>query len=44
MKLLIPSDIIEVTGDIQQCLLLAEQQGFAIEHIELGISPTRHCN
>ncbi|MBE3671115.1 thiamine-phosphate diphosphorylase [Vibrio navarrensis] len=41
MKLLIPSDIIEVTGDIQQCLLLAEQQGFAIEHIELGISPTR---
>lgn len=41
MKLLIPSDIIEVTGDIQQCLLLAEQQGFAIEHIELGVSPTR---
>ncbi|EHH2451290.1 thiamine phosphate synthase [Vibrio vulnificus] len=41
MRLLIPSAIIELTGEIQQCLLLAKQQGFAIDHIELGVSPTR---
>lgn len=41
MRLLIPSAIIELTGEIQQCLLLAKQQGFVIDHIELGVSPTR---
>ncbi|EHZ2656714.1 thiamine phosphate synthase [Vibrio vulnificus] len=41
MRLLIPSAIIELTGEFQQCLLLAKQQGFAIDHIELGVSPTR---
>lgn len=41
MRLLIPSAIIELTGEIQQCLFLAKQQGFAIDHIELGVSPTR---
>ncbi len=40
MKLLIPSQCIELTGDVQRVLLLAEQQGFAIGHIELGVSPT----
>lgn len=40
MKLLIPSQCIELTGEVQRVLLLAEQQGFAIGHIELGVSPT----
>lgn len=40
MKLLIPSQCIELTGEVQRVLLLAQQQGFAIEHIELGVSPT----
>ncbi|WP_428773953.1 thiamine phosphate synthase [Vibrio sp.] len=40
MKLLIPSQCIELTGEVQRVLLLAEQQGFAIGDIELGVSPT----
>lgn len=40
MKLLIPTHCIELTGEVQQVLLLAQQQGFAIESVELGISPT----
>lgn len=41
MKLLIPDHCIELTGAVQQVLLLAKQQGFAIESIELGVSPTQ---
>ncbi|MDM7486507.1 MAG: thiamine phosphate synthase, partial [Vibrio metschnikovii] len=41
MKLLIPAHCIELTGAVQQALLLAKQQVFAIESIELGVSPTQ---
>ncbi|UQA49794.1 thiamine phosphate synthase [Vibrio sp. ED002] len=40
-KILIPSSLIELTGLVQQCLLLAREQGFSIEDIELGVSPTQ---
>lgn len=40
MKILIPTQIVELTGEIQHCLLIAKQQGFAINHVELGVSPT----
>lgn len=40
MKLLIPSQCIEFTGEVQQVLLLAEKQGFDISAIELGVSST----
>lgn len=40
-KILIPSSLIELTGLVQQCLLLAKEQGFTIENIELGVSPTQ---
>lgn len=40
-KILIPSSLIELTGLVQQCLLLAKEQGFSIEDIELGMSPTQ---
>ncbi|WP_325205735.1 hypothetical protein [Vibrio sp. 03_296] len=43
MRLLIPSAIIELTGEIQQCLLLAKQQ-LAIDHIELALAQLVHCN
>ncbi|MDV6254186.1 thiamine phosphate synthase [Vibrio sp. EA2] len=39
-KILIPSSLIELTGFVQQCLLLAKEQGFSIEEVELGVSPT----
>lgn len=39
-KILIPSPLIELTGFVQQSLLLAKEQGFSIEEIELGVSPT----
>ncbi|WP_321463750.1 thiamine phosphate synthase [uncultured Vibrio sp.] len=39
-KILIPSPLIELTGFVQQCLLLAKEQGFRTEKFELGISPT----
>lgn len=39
-KILIPSSLIELTGFVQQCLLLAQEQGFSIEEIELGVSST----
>ncbi|CAE6921661.1 Condenses 4-methyl-5-(beta-hydroxyethyl)thiazole monophosphate (THZ-P) and 2-methyl-4-amino-5-hydroxymethyl pyrimidine pyrophosphate (HMP-PP) to form thiamine monophosphate (TMP) [Vibrio sp. B1FLJ16] len=39
-KILIPSPLIELTGFVQQCLLLAKEQGFSTEEIELGVSPT----
>ncbi|MDK9761701.1 thiamine phosphate synthase [Vibrio sp. D420a] len=40
-KILIPSSLIELTGLVQQCLLLAKEQGFTIENVELGVSPTQ---
>ncbi|EGA68351.1 thiamine-phosphate pyrophosphorylase [Vibrio sinaloensis DSM 21326] len=40
-KILIPSSLIELTGLVQHCLLLAKEQGFSIEDIELGVSPTQ---
>jgi len=40
-KILIPSSLIELTGLVQQCLLLAKEQGFSIDSIELGVSPTQ---
>ncbi|WP_414931630.1 thiamine phosphate synthase [Vibrio europaeus] len=40
-KILIPSSLIELTGLVQQCLLLAKEQGFCIEEVELGVSPTQ---
>lgn len=39
-KILIPADYIELTGVIQQCLLVADEQGFTVSGIELGVSPT----
>ncbi|MGC9458834.1 thiamine phosphate synthase [Vibrio genomosp. F10] len=41
MKVLIPSQYIELTGLVQRCLLIAEKEGFGIRHIELGVSPTQ---
>lgn len=40
-KILLPSSYVELTGDVQQCLLLAKEQGFSIDSIELGVSPTQ---
>lgn len=42
-RLLIPRHDIALTGDIQHVLLLAQQQGFDIEDITLGVSPTTCC-
>ncbi|KOO11146.1 hypothetical protein AKJ18_30615, partial [Vibrio xuii] len=39
-KILIPAEVIELTGLIQQCLLQAKEQGFLVDDIELGVSPT----
>ncbi|EDP57860.1 thiamine phosphate synthase [Vibrio sp. AND4] len=41
-KILIPSSLCELTGLVQHCLLLAKEQGFSIEDIELGVSPTQY--
>ncbi|MGD8173774.1 thiamine phosphate synthase [Vibrio sp. TRT 21S02] len=41
IKILIPSSLIELTGLVQDCLLLANEQGFSIKDIELGVSPTQ---
>lgn len=40
-KILIPSSLIPLTGSVQQCLFLAKEQGFSIDEIELGVSPTQ---
>ncbi|KJY84428.1 thiamine-phosphate pyrophosphorylase [Vibrio galatheae] len=40
-KILIPSSLMELTGLVQQCLLLAKEQGFSIEEVELGVSATQ---
>lgn len=42
MKILIPASSIELTGEVQHCLLVAQQQGFEIKNIELGVSPTQY--
>lgn len=41
MKLQIPAQHVELTGKVQRCLLIAEQHGFSIGDIELGVSQTR---
>ena len=41
IKILIPSSLIELTGFVQDCLLLANEQGFHIHDIELGVSLTQ---
>ncbi|NLS14799.1 thiamine phosphate synthase [Vibrio sp. SM6] len=40
-KLLIPPSLENLIGLIEQCLLLAKEQGFAVDEIELGVSPTQ---
>ncbi len=40
-RILIPSSLIELTGEVQACLSLAKQQGFAIDKFELGVSSTQ---
>ncbi|OIQ25009.1 thiamine phosphate synthase [uncultured Vibrio sp.] len=42
MNVFIPAHSIELTGEVQQCLLVAKQQGFDIANIELGVSPTHN--
>ncbi|CAK2017572.1 thiamine phosphate synthase [Vibrio crassostreae] len=42
VKILIPSQYIELTGEVQNCLLVAKRQGLAIDAVELGVSPTRY--
>ncbi len=42
MKILIPSQDIELTGEVQNCLLVAKRQGLATDAVELGVSPTRY--
>ncbi len=41
MKILIPPQYIELTGEVQHCLLVAKQQGLATDAVELGVSPTQ---
>ncbi|CDU11157.1 thiamine phosphate synthase [Vibrio coralliirubri] len=40
VKILIPSQNIELTGEVQSCLLVAKRQGLATDTVELGVSPT----
>ena len=42
MKILIPSQDIELTGEVQNCLLVAKRQGLATDAVELGVSPTQY--
>ncbi|MFA0231279.1 thiamine phosphate synthase, partial [Vibrio sp. 10N.261.45.A7] len=42
VKVLIPSQYIELTGEVQNCLLVAKRQGLATDAVELGVSPTRY--
>ncbi|MEZ8036886.1 thiamine phosphate synthase [Vibrio crassostreae] len=42
VKILIPSQYIELTGEVQNCLLVAKQQGLATDAVELGVSPTQY--
>ncbi|MEG3693715.1 thiamine phosphate synthase [Vibrio coralliirubri] len=41
VKILIPSQNIELTGEVQSCLLVAKRQGLATDAVELGVSPTQ---
>ncbi|WP_333914035.1 thiamine phosphate synthase [Vibrio coralliirubri] len=41
VKILIPSQNIELTGEVQNCLLVAKRQGLATDAVELGVSPTQ---
>ncbi|MEZ9153349.1 thiamine phosphate synthase [Vibrio sp. 10N.286.49.E11] len=41
VKILIPSQYIELTGEVQSCLLVAKRQGLATDAVELGVSPTQ---
>ncbi|XDF15523.1 thiamine phosphate synthase [Vibrio scophthalmi] len=40
VEILVPSSSIELTAEIQQALLVAEQNGFAIDQVMLGVSST----
>jgi len=40
-KILIPSSLPELTALVEQCLLLAKEQGFCMDEIALGVSPTQ---
>lgn len=42
VKILIPSQYTELTGEVQNCLLVAKRQGLATDAVELGVSPTRY--
>lgn len=42
VKILIPSQYIELTGEVQHCLLVAKRQGLATDAVELGVSPTQY--
>ncbi|EAP92632.1 thiamine phosphate synthase [Vibrio splendidus] len=42
VKVLIPSQNIELTGEVQNCLLVANRQGLATDAVELGVSPTQY--
>ncbi|CAK1941552.1 thiamine phosphate synthase [Vibrio crassostreae] len=42
VKILIPSQYIELTAEVQNCLLVAKRQGLATDAVELGVSPTRY--
>ncbi|NAZ48014.1 thiamine phosphate synthase [Vibrio toranzoniae] len=42
VKILIPSQDIELTGEVQNCLLVAKRQGLSTDAVELGVSPTQY--
>ncbi|TCN74001.1 thiamine-phosphate diphosphorylase [Vibrio crassostreae] len=42
VKILIPSQNIELTGEVQNCLLVAKRQGLATDAVELGVSSTQY--
>ncbi|QPK05566.1 thiamine phosphate synthase [Vibrio kanaloae] len=42
VKILIPSQYIELTGEVKNCLLVAKRQGLATDAVELGVSPTQY--
>lgn len=42
VKILIPSQYIELTREVQNCLLVAKLQGLATDAVELGVSPTQY--
>jgi len=42
VKILIPPQYIELTGEVQHCLLVAKRQRLATDAVELGVSPTQY--